>query len=61
MAAIFDFNSSALLAGKDRSLCQRGEQWSEIRRGVGWGVKIIHLPLPPPPTDASISKSNMTG
>ena len=60
MAAIFDFNSSARL-GKDRNLCQRGEQWSEIKRGVGWGVKIIHLSLPPPPTDASISKSNMTG
>lgn len=60
MATIFNFNGSARL-GKDRNLCQRGDQWSKIRRGVGWGGE-NYSPFPAPhPTAASISKSNMTG
>ena len=46
MAAIFNFNGSARL-GKDRNLCQRGEQWSKIRRGVGWGGE-NYSPFPAP-------------
>ena len=60
MAAFFDFNGSGRL-GREKNLCQGGEQRLKIRRSVRVGVKISPFPPPPPTATASISKSNMAG